>query len=192
MPLGGAQDAGGAITNLALEALSSALSGMLAEMDADAEVRRRREGLSRVLRKLQALLDESEREFDALTSGEPSEKRLAELERLRVDVAGSAKEYLDEQEAYSEYVREQLRKIEEARAAATMPEKSSKAPRDEARIQQMSEDLMRDLRLQRVDAAIKELMDFLSDAEFFAANASTGRKRKLRALGNAIEKALEK
>ena len=73
-----------------------------------------------------------------------------------------------------------------------MSEKSTRAPRDDARIQKLSEDLTRDLRLQRVDGAIKELLDFLSDAEFFAANASTGRKRKLRALGNAIEKALVK
>lgn len=164
---------------------------MLASVDAETEVRKRREGLRRVLQKLQALLEKSDSEVDALTSG-PSDKRLAELERLRVEVAGSAKEYLDQQEALSEYVREKLRMIEEAKAAAAMSEQSSKAPRDEARIQKLSEDLTRDLRLQRVDGAIKELMDFLSDAEFFAANASTGRKRKLRGLQNAIEKALEK
>jgi hypothetical protein len=48
------------------------------------------------------------------------------------------------------------------------------------------------MRLQRVDSAIKELLDFLADADFFAANASTGRRRRLRSLQNAIEKALEK
>ena len=53
-------------------------------------------------------------------------------------------------------------------------------------------ELTRDLRLERVDNAIKELLDFLSDADFFAANASTGRKRRLRALQNAIEGALQK
>jgi hypothetical protein len=73
-----------------------------------------------------------------------------------------------------------------------MSEKRTRAPRDDARLQKLSDDLTRDLRLERVDNAIKELLDFLSDADFFAANASTGRKRRLRALQNAIEAALQK
>jgi hypothetical protein len=161
-------------------------------VDGDPEVRKRREGLRRVLHKLQALLDESDSAVDALASEAASDRRLAELERLRGEVAGSAQEYLEQQASFSEYVREQLRMIEEAKAAAAMSEKRTRAPRDDARIQKLSEDLTRDLRLQRVDGAIKELLDFLSDAEFFAANASVGRKRKLRSLQNAIEKALEK
>ena len=165
---------------------------MLASVEAEAEVQKRRVGLRRVLQKLQALLNESESAVDAMATGTPSDKRLAELERLREEVAGSAEEYLEQQASFSEYVREQLRMIEEAKAAAAMSEKRTRAPRDDARIQKLSEDLTRDLRLQRVDGAIKELLDFLSDAEFFAANASVGRRRKLRSLQNAIEKALEK
>jgi len=162
-------------------------------MDGETGVRKRREDLRRVLRKLEVLLAQSDTLVDELAAAAPTGKDLAALERLRVDVAQSAKEYIDQQAAFSEYVQGQLRMIEEARAAAAMPKKTAKTgTRDEARIQELSETLTRDLRLQRVDGAIKELLDFLSDAEFFAANASTGRKRKLRTLQNAIEKALEK
>jgi hypothetical protein len=64
--------------------------------------------------------------------------------------------------------------------------------RDEARIQELSEQLTTDLRLKRIDNARKELLDFLSDAEFFAAYASTGRRRRLRSLQNAIDQARQK
>jgi DNA-binding FrmR family transcriptional regulator len=165
---------------------------MLRRMDAQAEVRKRREGLKRVLQRLEMLLGQSDAALDALASGAQAETGLKQLDRFRADLESAAREYLDQQATFSQYVRDQLRMIEQAKAAAAMSEKTKKPARDQARIQQLSEDLTRDLRLQRVDSAIKELLDFLADAEFFAANASTGRRRKLRALQNAIEKALEK
>jgi len=73
-----------------------------------------------------------------------------------------------------------------------MSEQGSRTRVGQARIQELSEVLTLTLRLERVDKAIKELLDFLSDSEFFAANASTGRRRRLRTLQNAIDKALQK
>jgi hypothetical protein len=61
----------------------------------------------------------------------------------------------------------------------------------QAQIESISGDLNTSLRLSRIDAAIKELLAFMEDDEFYAANATTGRKRRLRSLQNAISKALE-
>jgi hypothetical protein len=161
-------------------------------VEGDTEVQRRQEGLKRVLQGLEALLGVAD---DALgqAGALPADTSLVQLDRLRSQLTDNVQAYLDEQAAFSDYVRERMRMIEEATAQAAMSEKPAKSKaRDAERIQKLSEELTRDLRLQRVDAAIKELLDFLSDAEFFAAQATTGRRRKLRTLQNAIEKALEK
>ena len=161
-------------------------------MDTDPQVRKRKERLKRVLQKLEALLSQTDSTLDAMTSGTPGAGDIRELDRLRGQLAESVKDYLDQNGAFLDYVREQARKIEDANKKAAMSEKRSRPARDDARIQKLSDDLTRDLRLERVDNAIKELLDFLSDADFFAANASTGRRRRLRALQNAIESVLQK
>jgi hypothetical protein len=70
---------------------------------------------------------------------------------------------------------------------------TSQRPRKrQAEIEALSEELNTTLRLERADDAIKELLSFLADAGFYAANATTGRERRLRQLQNAIEKALAK
>ena len=161
-------------------------------MDTDPEVRKRKERLKRVLQKLEALLSQTDSTLDAMTAAPAAPGDIRELDRLRSQLADAAKDYLDQNGAFLDYVREQARKIEDANKKAAMSEKRTRAPRDDARLQKLSDDLTRDLRLERVDNAIKELLDFLSDADFFAANASTGRKRRLRALQNAIEGALQK
>ena len=161
-------------------------------MDTDPEVRKRKERLKRVLQGLEALLGQMDSRLDAMTAATPVAGDIRELDRLRGQLAESVKDYLDQNVAFVDYVREQARKIEDANKKAAMSEKRTRAPRDDARLQKLSDDLTRDLRLERVDNAIKELLDFLSDADFFAANASTGRKRRLRALQNAIEAALQK
>src|SRR5262245_49864323 len=51
-------------------------------------------------------------------------------------------------------------------------------------IETISSELNTSLRLSRVDGAIKELLAFLEDDEFYAANATTARKRRLRSLQN--------
>ena len=161
-------------------------------MEDDREVQRRRESLKRVLQSLEGLLEVAGDALDQAGAA-PSGDSLEQLERLRSLLTDNVQVYLDGQAAFSDHVRERMRKIEEATAEAAMSEKPAKSrTRDAERIQKLSEELTRDLRLQRVDSAIKELMDFLSDAEFFAANATTGRRRKLRMLQNTIEKALEK
>jgi hypothetical protein len=112
-----------------------------------------------------------------------------QLDRLRAQFDQAVSAYLDQNAAFLGYVREQAQMIEETNRRAAMSERRSRPPRSEARIQELSDELSRDLRLQRIDGAIKELLDFLSDEDLFSANASTGRRRRLRALQNAIDKA---
>jgi hypothetical protein len=159
-------------------------------LEIDAEVQKRKERLKRVLQKMEVLLNQTDSTLDALTA--PSAADIRTLDRLRGKLAESAREYLDQNSAFLDYIREQARKIEDTNRKAAMSEQRSRPPRDDARLQKLSDELTRDLRLERVDNAIKELLDFLSDADFFAANASTGRRRRLRALQNAIESALQK
>jgi hypothetical protein len=158
----------------------------------DPELRKHSERLRRTLRKVEALLGQTETTLDALTSQAPDDAGVARLDRLRAQLEDVVRDYLNQNAAFLEYSRERVRKIEETNRRAAMAEQRSGPARDQARIQELSEELTRDLRLGRVDAAIKELLDFLSDPDFFAANASTGRRRRLRSLQNAIAKALEK
>jgi hypothetical protein len=148
--------------------------------------------LKRVLQSLEALLSQTDSTLDAVTATTPAAEDLRELDRLRSRLAESARDYIDQNAAFLDYLREQARKIEDAKQKATMSEKRTRPARDDARLQKLSDELTRDLRLERIDNAIKELLDFLSDADFFAGNASTGRRRRLRALQNAIESALRK
>ena len=97
-------------------------------------------------------------------------------------------DYLEQANAFVEYVV----KLEESNRRPPVTEERPKAPRSQAEIEALSQELATNLRLERVDEAIKELLAFLSDADFFSANATTGRRRRLRALQNAIEKALDK
>ena len=60
----------------------------------------------------------------------------------------------------------------------------------QADIESLSQELNTTLRVERVDEAIKELLAFIEDDAFFAANSPVGRRRRLRSLQNAIEKAL--
>jgi hypothetical protein len=115
-----------------------------------------------------------------------------QLDRLRAQFEQAVSAYLNQNAAFLGHVREQAQRIEETNRRTAMSEQGSRPPRSEARIQELSDELTRDLRLQRIDGAIKELLDFLSDEDFFTANASTGRRRRLRALQNAIDKALQK
>ncbi len=161
-------------------------------MEDDPELRERGDRLRELLRKVEALLDETGTALEAVGSQPPTAEDVGEMDRLRDNLSHSVQDYLQQNATFLDHMRGQVRRIEEANRRAAMSEKPSKPSRDEARIQEVSEQLSRDLRLERIDKAIKELLDFLADAEFFAANASTGRKRRLRSLQNAIEKALQK
>jgi hypothetical protein len=160
-------------------------------LEDDPGFRRQRERLRRLLQKVGLLLGESDTTLEGF-AGDANAARMVQIDRLRVRLERAMRDYVSESAAFLDYVRERARKIDEANRKAAMTETRPAARRNEARIQKLSAELTRDLRLERVDAAIKELLDFLSDAEFFAANATTGRKRRLRALQKAIDQALEK
>jgi hypothetical protein len=162
---------------------------MLEPVEDDSGLQEHRERLRQLLRKVGALLDEAD---SALETTAPTGESLGRLERFRVELEGLVQDYSRQNAVFLDGLRERMRKIEEADLKRAMTEQPTRQPRNQARIQELSEELSRELRLERVDAAIKELLDFLSDAEFFAANASTGRKRRLRSLQTAIEKALPK
>jgi hypothetical protein len=161
-------------------------------LDADPQFRKHQQSLKRLLGRVEKALGETATALDAIASEAPGAATMREQDRVQSQLAQSLTDYLAESGAFMEYLREHERRIEDARRSAAMSEKRTKQPRDDARIQELSEALTSDMRLQRVDSAIKELLDFLADADFFAANASTGRRRRLRSLQNAIEKALEK
>jgi recombination DNA repair RAD52 pathway protein len=162
------------------------------DLASDSDFRKQRDALRRALREMEALLGQSATALDALTSQPPTGATVRQLDRLRARLEEAVENYLNRNTGLWNSVREQARRIEEESRRAAMAEKRSRHPRDQARIQELSQELTTNLRLERIDAAIKELLDFLSDDEFYAANASTGRRRSLRTLQNAVEKALAK
>ena len=138
------------------------------------------------------LLRQVETTLETASAEEPTTETIGRLDGLQVKLEEAVKDYLDKNGILLDFLREKVREIEEKKHKAAMSEKQTGPKRNEARVQELSEELTRELRLERVDGAIKELLEFLSDAHFFAANASTGRRRRLRSLQNAIEKALQK
>ena len=161
-------------------------------MDNDAGFQTRRDRLRQAVRDFQALLGDANSALDVIALDSLSETSLRRFEALSSELETMARGYADQSSAFLHYLGEQATKIEEAKKKAAMAKKSPAPARDQAKIQQLSEQLTRDLRLERIDEAIKELLGFLSDADFFEANASTGRRRRLRTLQNAIDKALQK
>ena len=141
---------------------------------------------------MEALLGQTATALDALTSQPPTETTLRQLDRLRARLEEAVENYMNRNTSLLDSMREQARRIEEESRRAAMSEKRSRPATDQDRIQELSEELTKNLRLERIDAAIKELLDFLSDDEFYAVNAFTGRRRRLRTLQNALEKALAK
>ena len=161
-------------------------------MEEDPGFRKRRERLRLLLHKIESLLGETDNALDVVASEAPTRSGIGQIDRLRGQLELTVRDYLDQNTAFLEYLREQASKIQEANRKAAMAEKGPRPARNQAGIKELSDQLMTDLRLERVDNAIKELLDFLADGDFFAANASTGRRRRLRSLQNAIEKALQK
>ena len=160
-------------------------------MEDDREVRKQRQRLARLHEQLESLLGRVPATLDEAASEASTDA--GRWDHLQSQLQQLTQDYLAQSTTFIDLARDRAREIEEeAKRRAAMSEQRSSQPRDEARIKELSDELSTKLRLDRVDAAIKELMDFLADAEFFAANASTGRRRKLKALGNAIEKGLGK
>jgi len=157
-------------------------------LETDPVVRRYRDSEARFHERLAAI----RAEIDSLLGAVPSEEGAAQLSGIKRELEGLFRDNLEQTSGVIGH----LRKLEESKRRSEMAEKRSSPQRNrersQAQVQELSEQLNTKLRLDRVDAAMKELLDFLADAEFFAANASTGRRRRLRALQNTIEKSLEK
>jgi phage shock protein A len=161
-------------------------------LEEDPGFRRQRERLRRIHRQLEAVLGEADSALDAVAADDSSASSIGRLNRLRANLDKLVQDYLVQHTTFLDYVHEHARKIEETNRRAAMANRGRTPERNQARIEQLSKDLTRDLRLERIDAAMKELLEFLADADFFAAHASTGRRRRLRTLQNAIDKALQK
>jgi hypothetical protein len=143
--------------------------------------------------RFQQRLEEIRARMDAILKGAESQMPAA-ADIAQLDSLGGELErlFLDNLKQFTTFVEDMRKIVEEANRRAVIVEKRSSPRQSQAKIQELSEELTRELRLDRIDSAIKELLDFLADADFFAAHASTGRRRRLRTLQNALGKALEK
>jgi hypothetical protein len=142
------------------------------------------ERLTALRTQTEALLGELEGRPPGTTDAEQLSRLFRERDRV-----------LQEQRELESAFVKQLRELEEAnRRAAAMAEKPApkraSTPRSQEKIEKLSGELSTNLRLDRVDNAIKELMSFLADTDFFAANVPVGRKRRLKALETALQGAL--
>jgi hypothetical protein len=131
---------------------------------------------------------ETEAILDRLASEPPTVTSAARLEELRRELESLIQDNLGQVRTFVRY----MSRVQEESRRAAMAENRSRPERNRAEVQQLSDQLSTELRLERVDGAIKELLGFLADAPFFTANASTGRRRRLRTLQKAIEDALQK
>lgn len=138
--------------------------------------------------RLDALRDEMQSLLDDLTPETPG-SAADKVEAAFRDHEKLLEEHRERATSFAAY----LRDLEKSRLRDTGPvmsEKRASAPRDQAEIERLSQELSLKLKLDRIDEAMKELLAFLSDEQFFATNATTGRRRRLRTLQKAIEKAL--
>ena len=148
-------------------------------------------------RRFQERLAELSRQTEAVLAGlEEGSLATSEISRLDSLLAERRKLFEEYQEQSGSLVQnlrrleQEQRRAEQANREAKMAEKRAKTPRSEEDIARLSEELTTKLRTDRIDDAIKELLAFLEDAEFYAANATTARKRRLRTLQKALETAL--
>ena len=157
-------------------------------MEADQVFRRYRDRQGRFHDRLEEIRARTNSILEGLEHQMPSEANAAQLESLRHELERLFRDNLEQIGTFIEH----LRNVKESNRRSKMAEKRSGPQRSQAQIQELSQELNTNLRLDRIDKAIKELLDFLADAEFSAANSPTGRRRRLRTLQNAIEKALQK
>jgi hypothetical protein len=158
-------------------------------MEPDGVIQQFKEHRDRIHTRLEELRRQTDALLEELTQRSPTAADAAELERIR----GRPKELLQDYFVETSALIEHVARVIESNRRSEMAEKSerpARPARNQAQIQKLSEELTTQLRMERVDGAIKELLDFLADSEFFAANATTGRRRRLRSLQNGIEKAL--
>jgi hypothetical protein len=140
--------------------------------------------------RLSQLRRETNRVLAALARRVPEEADIARLQELAAERAKLFEEYSAQAGAFVEHVVNVEKSIIRRPA---MPEQRRPRPsRSQAKIEELSEELTTKLRLERIDDAVKEVLAFIEDRDFFAANATTARRRRLRSLQTAIEAALVK
>jgi hypothetical protein len=156
-------------------------------LESDPALRQFKQRQERFHQRLNEIRQESDAVLAALEERPPTVTDAAHLERLRDKREKLFTDYLEQTASFSQY----LRQVQATNRRTKMVEKRSAPPRrSQAKIEELSQELTTKLRLERVDEAIKELLDFLADPDFFPPNATSGRKRKLRTLQNAIDQAL--
>jgi hypothetical protein len=155
-------------------------------MESDSAFRRYRERSERLDKRLAEINSQTNAILKSLGQSAPNASAVARLQVLRDRRAQLFRDYLEHADAFTAYLIEQ----EATNRRSVMTAKRPKAPRSQAQIEKVSAELTTNLRLERVDDAIKELLAFLEDTDFFSQNAPAGRRRRLRTLQGAIEKAL--
>jgi hypothetical protein len=155
-------------------------------MNADPELRRYKSRRDRLYRRLTANGSQIDALLASLQENLPTSSDAVRLEALGKERATLLQDYLEQAATITEYIV----RLQDENRRSKMTTQRTKAPRSQAKIEELSQELTTNLRLERVDDAIKALLDFLADSEFFTANATTGRRRKLRTLQNALAKAL--
>lgn len=155
-------------------------------MEAEPVLREYLEGQRRFYERLEEIRIRTGSILAGLEQRLPSVADTEQLDAMR----GEREKLFQDHQLQAGALIEHLRKLEQSNRRSAVAEKRTRPQRSQAQIEKLSEELTTKLRLERVDDAMKELLDFLADAEFFAASATTGRRRRLRAVQNAIEKAL--
>jgi hypothetical protein len=157
-------------------------------MEADKVFRQYRDRQGRFHARIEEIRARTNSILEGLEHQMPSEAIAAQLDGLRRELERLFRDNLEQAGTFIEH----LRNVKESNRRSQVAEKRSAPQQSQSQIKELSEELNTNLRLDRIDKATKELLDFLADAEFFAANSPTGRRRRLRTLQNAIEKSLQK
>jgi hypothetical protein len=155
-------------------------------MESGRTLRRYKERLARINERLTEIRSKTEALLESLEQGLPTAADVARLKSLQSARQRLFQEYLEGTDAFIQYIIE----LEESNRRSAMTTKRPRSSRSQAKIEELSQELTTNLRLQRVDEAIKELLSFLADTDFFGQNATTARRRRLRTLQRALEQAL--
>ena len=140
-------------------------------METDQAFLRYREHEGRFQRRLAEIRAETDATLREIGSRTPDAADAAHLTVLRAELEGPFQENLNHTGA----VIDSVLTLEEAnRRATAMTEKSPGPQRGQAQIQELSEELSKSLRLDRIDSAIKEFLEFLADTDFLRQTLQQG------------------
>src|SRR5688572_9880567 len=128
-------------------------------MESDQVFRRFKERQARFYEQLERLRRQSDSIIDSLQSRGPSAVPAQQL----VGLSGEQERLLQEYAGHVSTFAEHLIKVQESEREAEVTQKRPAAPSNQAQIDKLSAQLTTELRLERVDDAIKELLAFLAD-----------------------------